>query len=165
MMLFFISRILCVSVFAAWHKQINVIKSESLKRGSERASVLRFYFTTQREREEKEEPGRVIRDSFHPHHKDRLQAGSFGHPKLHGSTDADGAFPTTQYGAEIGGGAHQRLCAVKAQRNTFVFIGQSSELAETHNQPDRSITSNETNTTQTSTRSTSYAALMLMLIS
>lgn len=42
-MLFF--HILCDTMFASCHKQINVIKSESLKRGSERASVLRFYFT------------------------------------------------------------------------------------------------------------------------
>lgn len=34
-------------------------------------------FYTESEQEEKEELSRVIRDSFHPHHKDRSQPGSF----------------------------------------------------------------------------------------
>lgn len=42
-----------------------------------RQALVSFYIYRQREREEKEELSRVIRDCFHPRHKDRSQPGCF----------------------------------------------------------------------------------------
>lgn len=91
---------------------------------------LGFILQTQREGEEgeegeeKEEPGRVIRDSFHPHHKDRLQPGSFAMaiPASKGARMLMEPSPQHSMDLKQEEVLAKLLCAVKARRNTFVFI-------------------------------------------
>lgn len=129
--------ILCDTVFASCHKQINVIKSESLKRGSERASVLRFYFTnTGRARGERgAEQSHQRLFSSSPQRQITAWKLCHEHPRLPGSMNADGAFPTTQPGPETGGGAHEMVLGCKSPEKQLLVYKhvcfRSAELAGT----------------------------------
>lgn len=98
-----------------------------------------FILQTQGEREEKEELSRVIRDSFHPHHKDRLQPGSFAMsiPGCLGAQMLMEPSPQHNLDLKLEEVLTKWFWAVKAQRNsfwctnTFVFRGRSAELAGT----------------------------------
>lgn len=96
-----------------------------------------FILQTRGEREEKEELSRVIRDSFHPHHKDRLQPGSFA-MSIPGSLGARMLMePSPQHNLDLKQEEvlMKRFWAVKAQRNsswcTNTFVFRSAELAGT----------------------------------
>lgn len=97
-----------------------------------------FILQTQKEQEEKEELGRVIRDSFHPHHKDRLQPGSFA-MSIPGSAGAGMLMePSPPHSMDLKQEEvlTKLLWAVKALRNcswctnTFVFAIRSDKLDE-----------------------------------
>lgn len=98
---------------------------------------LGFILQTQREREEKEEPGRVIRDSFQPHHKDRLQPGSFA-VAIPASTGAGMLMePSPQHRPEIGGGARKTLVCCKSPE-THVCFHRTELGASKNRKSDRS---------------------------